>query len=161
ERARFHLKPLAAHYLRIRRLPPKVSKTRRHHGSEAPVAERIQPLSDVGPVRHVPAQPRISARNPSFAELVHAHLAWWQGRHGGTSGPAAEAEYDATHAAFENAHGEIVRAYWCADIPSAVALTEKKRLSGRVSSTFRFHRETDWATKNAPDVAAELHRCDA
>jgi len=122
------------------------------------MAERIQPLSDVGPVRHVPAQPRISARVPSFAELVHAHLAWWKGRNGG---PEREAEYDATHAAFEKAHGEIVRAYWCADIPSAVALTEKKRLNGRVSSTFRFHRETDWATKNDPDVAAELHRCEA
>jgi hypothetical protein len=125
------------------------------------VAERIQPLSDVGPVRHVPAQPSTPARTPSFAELVHAHLAWWQGRHGGPSELAAEADYDLTHAAFENAYGEIVRAYWCADIPSAVALTEKKRLNGRVSSTFRFHRETDWATKNAPDVAAELHRCDA
>ena len=70
------------------------------------MAERIQPLSDVGPVRHVPAQPRISARVPSFAELVHAHLAWWKGRSGG---PEREAEYDATHAAFEKAHGEIVR----------------------------------------------------
>ncbi len=28
-------------------------------------------------------------------------------------------------------------------------------------SKFGFHRESDWATKNAPDVAAELHRCDA
>ena len=28
-------------------------------------------------------------------------------------------------------------------------------------SSFGFHRESDWATKNASDVAAELHRCDA
>ena len=125
------------------------------------MAERIQPLSDVGPVRHVPAQPRTSARAPSFSELVHAHHAWWRGRQGGTPDPAAEAAYDSMHAAFEARHGEIVRAYWCSDIPSAVALTEKKRLSGRVRSTFGFHRESDWATKNAPDVAAELHRCDA
>jgi hypothetical protein len=125
------------------------------------VAERIQPLSDVGPVRHVPAQPRTPARPPSFSELVHAHHAWWRGRQGGTPAPGAEAEYDAVHAAFEATHGQIVRAYWCSDIPSAVALTEQKRLNGRVSSTFSFHRESDWATKNASDVAAELHRCDA
>lgn len=125
------------------------------------MAERIQPLSDVGPVRHVPAQPRTPARNPSFSELVHAHHAWWHGRQDGAPERAAEATYDSIHAAFEKAHGEIVRAYWCSDIPSAVALTEKKRLNGRISSTFRFHRESDWATKNAPDVAAELHRCDA
>jgi hypothetical protein len=125
------------------------------------VAERIQPLSDVGPVRHVPAQPRTPARTPSFSELVHAHHAWWRGMQGGAPDPAAEAEYDSVHSAFERAHGEIVRAYWCSDVPSAVALTEKKRLSGRVSSTFSLHRETDWATKHAPEVAAELHRCDA
>jgi hypothetical protein len=122
------------------------------------VAERIQPLSDVGPVRHVPAQPRTFARTPSFAELVHAHLAWFQGRQSSAPQSAAEATYDSMLAAFQQAHGELVRAYWCADIPSGVALTEKKR---RFSSKFRFHRETDWATKNAPDVAAEMHRCDA
>ena len=125
------------------------------------MAERIQSLSDVGPVRHVPAQPRIPARPPSFSELVHAHHAWWRGREGGTPDPAAAAEYDWVHAAFEATHGQIVRAYWCSDIPSAVALTEQKHLGGRVASTFSFHRESDWATKNASDVAAELHRCDA
>ncbi len=125
------------------------------------MAERIQPLSDVGPVRHVPAQPRTFARNPSFSELVHAHHAWWQGRQGGAAERTAETAYDSIHAAFEKAQGEIVRAYWCSDIPSAVALTERKRLNGHVTSTFRFHRESDWATKNAPDVATELHRCDA
>jgi hypothetical protein len=125
------------------------------------VAERIQPLSDVGPVRHVPAQPRTPARTPSFSELVHAHHAAWRGRKDGTPDPATEHAYDSMHAAFEATHGQIVRAYWCSDIPSGVALTEHKRLSGRVSSTFNFHRESDWATKNASDVAAELHRCDA
>ena len=122
------------------------------------MAERIQPLSDVGPVRHVPAQPRTPARAPSFSELVHAHHAWWRGRQGGAPDHAAEAAYDSVHAAFEATHGQIVRAYWCSDVPSAVALTEK---SSGLSSTYGFYRESDWATKNAPDVAAELHRCDA
>ena len=40
-----------------------------------------------------------------------------------------------------------------------MVLTERKRF-GR-SPVFAFHRESDWATKNAPDVASELHRCDA
>jgi len=92
---------------------------------------------------------------------VHAHHAWWRGRQGGSPDRAAEAEYDAVHVAFEATHGQIVRAYWCSDIPSAVALTEQKHFGGRVASTFAFHRESDWATKNASDVAAELHRCDA
>ena len=66
------------------------------------MAERIQPLSDVGPVRHVPAQSRTPARTPSFSELVHAHHAWWRGRQGGAApDQAAEAAYDSMHAAFE------------------------------------------------------------
>ena len=52
------------------------------------MTELIQPLSDVGPVRHVPAQPRISAHPPSFSELVYAHHDWWQARQTGTLDPA-------------------------------------------------------------------------
>jgi hypothetical protein len=29
-----------------------------------------------------------------------------------------------------------------------------------LSPAYGFHRESDWATKNTPDVATELHRCD-
>ena len=65
------------------------------------MAERIQPLSDVGPVRHVPAQPRTPARTPSFSELVHAHHAAWRGRQDSTPDRAAEDAYDSMHAAFE------------------------------------------------------------
>jgi hypothetical protein len=125
------------------------------------VAEAIQPLSDVGPVRHVPAQPRNPARPPSFSELVHAHHAWWNARQAGTHDRAAEALYDSVHAAFEEAHGQIVRAYWCSDVQSAVALTERKRFHGLLAPACCFHRESDWATKHAPEVAAELHRCDS
>jgi hypothetical protein len=39
-------------------------------------------------------------------------------------------------------------------------LTEKKRLRGMLSPVWTFHRETDWATQDLPDIAAELHRCD-
>ena len=124
------------------------------------MTELIQPLSDVGPVRHVPAQPRTSAQQPSFSELVYAHYDWWRSRQAGTPDPAAAAAYDSVRTAFQANHGEIIRSYWCSHVESAVALTERKRFGGLLDSSLGFHRETDWATKNAPDVATELHRCD-
>src|SRR5437763_2548031 len=122
------------------------------------MTELIQPLSDVAPMRQVPAQSRTPARTPSFSELVYAHHDWWRGRQAGRPDPAVAAEYDGVATAFQAGHGEIVRAYWCSHVQSAVALTEKKR--GVRAPVYGFHRESDWATKNAPDVAAELHRCD-
>ena len=124
------------------------------------MTELIQPLSDVAPMRQVPAQPRSPARPPSFTELVYAHHDWWRVRQAGTPDPAVAAEYDLVRAAFEAAHGRIVRAYWCSHVESAVALTEKKRFRGLLAPTYGFHRESDWATKNDPDVTSELHRCD-
>src|SRR5437588_12176044 len=108
------------------------------------MTELIQPLSDVGPVRHVPAQSRTSA-HPSFSELVYAHHDWWRSRQAGTPDPAAAAAYDSVRTAFQDSHGEIVRAYWCSHVESAVALTEKKRLGGLLAPSFGFHRETEWA----------------
>ena len=100
--------------------------------------------------------PAIPEKHPvSFSELVYAHYEWF--RHRGSE--AAESRYDDARAAFERRHGEIVTAYWCSNVESAVALTERKRFSGRLS-TWGFHRETEWATQGEPDVAAELHRCD-
>src|SRR5436309_2822205 len=74
--------------------------------------------------------------------------------------PAAEAAYDSVLTAFEARHGRIVRAYWCSEVESAVALTERRRWGGLRAPVFGFHRESDWATKTAPAVAAELHNCD-
>ncbi|HEU5476689.1 MAG TPA: hypothetical protein VFU64_02540 [Gaiellaceae bacterium] len=124
------------------------------------MTELIQPLSDVAPMRQVPAQSRTSAHPPSFTELVYAHHDWWRARQAGAPDPALAAAYGEIRAAFEAHHGHIIRAYWCSHIESAVALTERKRLRGLLTPTFGFHRESDWATKNAPDVASELHRCD-
>jgi len=128
------------------------------------VTELTQPLSDVSPVRQVQAQSRgRKAHPPTFTELVYAHYDWWKAREAGTLSAAAEAAYDSTLAAFEARHGRLVRAYWCSQVESAVALTEKKgkRLGGLISAVYGFHRESDWATKHEPEVAAELHRCDA
>ena len=124
------------------------------------MTELVQPLSDVGPVRHVPAQSRTSAHPPSFSELVYAHHDWWHARQAGTLDPATVSAYESILSDFQDAHGEIVRAYWCSHVESAVALTERKRRVPGLPPVYGFHRESDWATKNAPEIASELHRLD-
>jgi hypothetical protein len=125
------------------------------------VTELTQPLH-AAPAEAVTvvAQPDSDAHAVSFSELVYAHYDWWRTRQSGASDEEALRVYDATRVAFERRHGEIVTVYWCSNVESAVALTEKKRLRGRLSPAWGFHRETDWATQNSPEVAAELHRCD-
>jgi hypothetical protein len=125
------------------------------------VTELIESMSDVSPVRQVEAQPRGNAAHPpTFAELVYAHHDWWRARQAGKPDAVAEATFDSVLTAFEARHGQLTRVYWCSEIESAVALTERKRLRGLRSPVFGFHRESDWATQTAPEVAAELHRCD-
>jgi hypothetical protein len=125
------------------------------------VTELIEPISDVSPMRQVEAKSRgDDGPPPTITELVYAHHDWWKARQAGKVDPAAAAAYDSVLSAFEARHGQIVRAYWCSEVESAVALTERRRLGGLVSPDYGFHRESDWATKNVPDVAAELHRCD-
>jgi hypothetical protein len=95
----------------------------------------------------------------TFSELVYAHFDWWRLRH---EGHEARHETDAYHAArraFEQRHGEIVSAYWCSHVESGVALTQRRRLPW-AAPVARFHRESDWVTRNSPDIAHELHRCD-
>ena len=66
---------------------------------------------------------------------------------------------------FVHAHGRVVAAYWCTREPSAVALTQKvirpRHMLGRKDSIIRLHAETDWITRDAPDVAHEIHQCEA
>ena len=96
----------------------------------------------------------------SFSELVYAHLDWWRARRDHTLDGKKQAAYDEALEAFERHHGRIVASYWCSEVESAVALTERRRLRGLLTPVFAFHRESDWATRAAPDVAAQLHRCD-
>ena len=125
------------------------------------MTELIEPMSDVSPVRQVEAKSRgEQGHPPTFTELVYAHYDWWRARQAETSDPAAEAAYDSALTGFQERHGQITRVYWCSEIESAVALTERKRWAGLRSPVFGFHRESDWATKTAPEVASELHRCD-
>jgi hypothetical protein len=123
--------------------------------------ELAQPLASTpAETVTVVAQPDSDTHAVSFSELVYAHFAWWKNRQAGATDEVASRAYDVARVAFESRHGEIVRAYWCSNVASAVALTEKKRLGGHRAPTWGFHRETDTATQAAPDIASELHRCD-
>ena len=108
----------------------------------------------------VVGQPTSDEHAVSFSELVYAHFDWWRDRQAAGPDRTTTRAYDATRAAFERRHGEIVSAYWCSQVESAVALTEKKRRPAWRGPAWGFHREIDWATQNSPVVAAELHRCD-
>ena len=100
----------------------------------------------------------------SFPELVLAHHDWRKAVARGRPSSALERAYCAKRDRFEQEHGRIVNAYWCLNVPSAVALTAKprSRLLRRLGFEPRltFHRVTDWATRNRPSIAACLHLCD-
>jgi hypothetical protein len=125
------------------------------------VSQVAQPLA-TSPAETVTvvAQPETDVHAVSFSELVYAHFAWWKSRQNDAADGAASRAYDVCRAAFEARNGEIVRAYWCSNVASAVALTEKKRFSGHRAPVWGFHRETDAATQSAPGIAGALHRCD-
>ena len=105
----------------------------------------------------------------TFPDLVRIHFRWRRALHAG-SGVSAEEQarldrrYHDALARFEDDHGELINAYWCAEVESAVALTAGKPNTGwlrrLLSVSPKFHRVSDWATKDEPDVARALHSCD-
>src|SRR5918997_1659546 len=105
----------------------------------------------------------------TFPDLVRIHFRWRQAvREDSGVGDAEQARltdlYHDALARFEDEHGEMISAYWCADVESAVALTAGKPNTGwlprLLSVPPRFHRVSDWATKDEPDIARALHDCD-
>ena len=74
-----------------------------------------------------------------------------------------EDEFRAALELFEDEHGEIISAYWCEQVEGAVALT-----AGRAPATWtrlispapEFHRASDWAGREEPELALSLDRCD-
>src|SRR4051812_36292110 len=135
------------------RKPAAGSRTRR-----VDVTELVQPLA-AAPTE--PEAPHRQEQPPSFTELVYAHFTWWRAMHeeGGVRTHTGT-PYHRVRARFEEHHGRVVHAYWCSDVESAVALTERPRLRWWHRRRLDFHRESDWATKAHPEIAAELHRCD-
>jgi hypothetical protein len=65
---------------------------------------------------------------------------------------------------FVQEHGRLVSVYWCTREPSAVALTERvfraRHRFWRRDAVIRLHSETDWITRDAPEIAHEIHLCE-
>lgn len=108
-------------------------------------------------------------RRVTFPDLVRIHFRWRQAVCYDSSVSEAERakldrEYHEALECFEEEHGKLINAYWCAEVESAVALTAGKPSSGWIrrllSVSPRFHRVSDWATKDDPDIARALHHCD-
>jgi hypothetical protein len=128
---------------------------------EARVTELTEPLA-AAPTEMTPdaSAPGAESHALSFSELVYTHFAWWREQQQDEVRSTAKTAYDAAVAEFERRHGEIVSAYWCSNVESGVALTHRKRSLPWATPLPSFHRESDWATQNSPDIACELHRCD-
>jgi hypothetical protein len=112
---------------------------------------------------------RSAQERVTFPDLVRIHFRWRQAvRHDSDTPEETIAQLNrAYHDAlerFEDEHGQLLSAYWCADVESAVALTAGKPDPGwlrrLLSVSPRFHRVSDWATKDEPDIARALHQCD-
>lgn len=99
-----------------------------------------------------------------FAELCFIHHHWRAALAAGAPGAELERRYRDALDRFQAEHGLIVNAYWCSGEASGAVLTLRRRkLAARVTrrpARFRFHRLTDWATKNRADAAELLHQCD-
>jgi len=104
------------------------------------------------------------ARAVPFTELTYLHHRWRKALETNMSDLDTRAKrYQDARAAFEAEHGAIVNEYWCWHTASAVALTEQRRTvvtSWFMRPRIAFHRASDWATKDHPEVAEQLHRCD-
>ncbi len=111
-----------------------------------------------------PGEPEIV----TFPDLVRAHRAWEQElyeheRHHKEPDKAIEREFRRKWRQFEGKYGRIDDAYWSVRDASAVAFTSRKeRLRWRRRSELipRFHRATDWATRDEPEIAAALDECE-
>ena len=120
------------------------------------MTELIQPLA----AERRDTRDVVVDHHPSFSELVYAHYSWWQSLRAGKPDAELARAYHDLSQRFEDRHGRVIHAFWCSNVESAVALTEHRRHFWQ-RRKFVFHRESDWATKDRPEVASELHHCDA
>jgi hypothetical protein len=82
-----------------------------------------------------------------------------------TRAAAADKAYQARLAIFQAENGDIARGYWCTNQIAAVAIAEQRvRLPWlqlhRKQTRHHIHAETDWATRDAPELTHQLHKID-
>jgi hypothetical protein len=123
------------------------------------MAELTQPLA-AAPTEKTRVPDHQPGHEVTFSELVFAHFDWWRAMRDGRLDEKTSAAYHRSLLQFERRHGQLVNAYWCSHVESAVALTQRKSKWRWGQPTATFHRESDWATKSSPEIARELHRCD-
>jgi uncharacterized membrane protein len=111
----------------------------------------------------------------TFTDLAFAHYLRQTTMYAAAQPGASDKEAEDAHAAaaaytnrlklFEREHGSIIRAYWCTHEISGVAITEERvRLPWwqlrRIERRQRLHAATDWATRDSPEFAHQLHKID-
>jgi hypothetical protein len=106
----------------------------------------------------------------TFPDLVRAHRMWEVELYGCARDKrepdrTLEQEFRRKWGQFETKYGQIKNAYWSVRDASAVAFSVKKRrrkvrLWGHEHIP-RFHRVTDWATRDEPQVAKALDDCES
>ena len=121
----------------------------------------------VAPRTAVPPDAHDGSEIVTFPDLVRAHQAWERelygaDRDGQKPDRALEWEFHRRWRQFERKYGRIETAYWSVRHASAVALTikevnKRRRRDERIP---RFHRATDWATRDEPEVARALDECE-
>jgi len=106
----------------------------------------------------------------TFPDLVRAHRAWElelydSAREHREPDRMLEEEYEERWGQFEHKYGQIKNAYWSVRDASAVAFSVKKRRRALRRWDHehipRFHRVTDWATRDEPEVAKALDDCES
>jgi hypothetical protein len=123
-------------------------------------------MTDVARVPLV-EEKKVRTKEPdvTFTELVWAHFQWERElRENGTVREDVRREFQDQRERFRKQEGKLLNAYWSRLTPAAVAVSVKPaprplNWLGK-DPTLRFHRATDWLTKDAPAMAEVLHRCD-
>ena len=104
----------------------------------------------------------------TFSDLVRAHRVWELEldkveRRKLESCEESEQLFRLRWRQFEQRYGPIDSAYWSVRDASAVALTLERRPLRWLpdhETVPRFHRATDWATRDEPEIAAALDECE-
>ena len=104
----------------------------------------------------------------TFSDLVRAHRVWELEldrieRQKLESSEKSEQVFRLKWRQFEERYGRIDSVYWSVRDASAIALTLEQRpvrMRPDQETIPRFHRATDWATRDQPDIAAALDECE-